>query len=79
MVSWSPSQSVTPCTNVPMPSVTIIEFMRKKMTKNPLMKPTAAPAASAATIAQPMGTPLRALSTASTVPARLSTLAIDKS
>jgi len=29
MVSWLPSHSVTPCTKVPTPSVTIIEFMRK--------------------------------------------------
>ena len=46
IVSESQIHSTTPCSTVPVPSVTMNEFTPKTITNSPLMKPTAAPAAS---------------------------------
>ncbi len=48
---------VKPCRKVPVPSVTMSEWMRKTVISSPLITPTASPIPSAARMAQPMPTP----------------------
>ena len=54
IVIESLSHRVTPCRNVPVPRVTISEWMRKMVMSRPLMSPTTIPIASAASTAQTM-------------------------
>ena len=45
IVIESPIHRVMPCRNVPMPSVTMSEWMRKKITKKPFTIPVSRPIA----------------------------------
>ena len=64
IVSEFEIHSTMPWSTVPVPSVTMNELTPKTITNSPLTNPTAAPAASAATIAAPIGQPCLALRTA---------------
>ena len=67
IVIESLSHSITPWRNVPMPSVTISEWMRKTVMKRPLMKPITTPSTRAASTAQPIGKPCLTLRTATSI------------
>src|SRR5207249_4506291 len=70
---------VTPCRNVPTPSVTISELIRNTVMKNPFTRPTSTPVASAISMHQPIGTWCRTLRTAITIDDSVITFAIETS
>src|SRR5437879_746419 len=71
--------SVTPCKNVPTPSVTISELIRNTVMKKPFTRPTSTPAASENSMHQPIGTWYRTLRTAISIDDSVITFAIETS
>ncbi len=71
--------SEMPWRNVPTPRVTISEWIRKTMMKKPLTSPTTAPMANEMSSAQPIGTPMLTLSTASDIDDSVIVCAMERS